>query len=671
MNYKRVSFGMPVVFILSLSLVLALAAIGFANVKLPAVISDNMVLQQRMKVPIWGWAEPGEMVKVKGNWQWFGASTKAGDDGKWNVKIRTPKAGGPFEIAIKARNTITLKNVLVGEVWVCSGQSNMWWPVKRSNNSEAEITAANYPNIRLFTVKRAVADRPQADCNGFWSECSTGTISEFSAVAYFFGRKLHEELSVPIGLIHTSWGGTPAESWTGAQALKALPEFKSMLEEIEQVRVNPQPFEKKYEQQMLSWQKKIDFSVPFTEPEGKGCTELDFNDADWEQMELPQSWDNIGMEDFDGLVWFRKEVQVPQSWVGKELIVQLGPIDDMDATLVNGVRVGGFELTGHWNTNREYRIDSAVIKPGRNIIAVRVLDSGGRGGIYGSAEQMKLRPAQAANETAISLAGRWRYKIACDLNSMPPKPGPPLRVNNPHAPTSLYNAMIAPLIRYGIRGAIWYQGESNVERAYQYRRLFPAMIQNWRNDWQQGDFPFYFVQIAPFKYVQPMVAAELRQAQLMTMLSAANAGMAVTMDIGDPNDIHPKNKQDVSRRLALWAMAKTYGCKGIVYSGPVYKAMKIEGNRIRLFFDYVGSGLVAKGSELTHFEIAGSDKQFVEAKAVIDGNTIVVFSDKVTEPVAARFAWSNTAIPNLFNKEGLPASPFRTDDWPGVTVDKM
>jgi len=420
---------------------------------------------------------------------------------------------------------------------------------------------------------------------------------------------------------------------------------------------------------MLQWQKKISFLGP----QGKDCTNADFNDTDWQQMEVPKLWGQPDLANFDGLVWFRKEVEIPQSWVGKELTLELGPIDDMDTTWINGIRVGGFETPGHWRTERKYKIGPTVIKAGRNTIAVRILDTGGGGGIYGTAEQMKLKPAGAADDTEILLAGTWRYKKSYDMQSMPSQPRPPLRVNHQNAPTALYNAMIAPLIPYGIGGAIWYQGESNASRAYQYRELFPAMIKNWRDDWQQGDFPFLFVQLANFMAVTPETVesawAELREAQLMT-LASPNTGMAVIIDIGEANDIHPKNKQDVGRRLALWALAKTYG-KNVVYSGPIYKSMNVEGNKVRLDFEHLGGGLVAGGSEsLKGFSIAGADQKFVWADAKIDGNTVVVSSDKVTEPVAVRYGWADNPVCNLYNKEGLPASPFRTDDWPGITIDK-
>lgn len=466
------------------SLLLAASSVPqvWADVKLPKVIGDHMVLQRGQPAPIWGWADQGEEVTVAAAGQIL--TTKADAGGRWRVVLAKLDAGRPLEMTVKGSsgNTVTIKDILVGEVWVCSGQSNMQMDVNSCKDAKRAIAAATYPNIRLFTVGREKAATPKTDCAGQWVECSPATVPGFSAAAYFFGRQLHLELKMPVGLIHTSWGGTPAQFWTSRKALESNPALK-----------------------------------PLAEGES----------------------------------------------------------------------------------------------------------------------------------------------------------------------SCLYNGMIAPLIPYAIRGAIWYQGEANVGRAYQYRTLFPAMIANWRADWGQGDFPFGFVQIAPFGgysddwSLNPAACAELWEAQTMTLKSAPNTGMAVTVDIADVEKIHPKNKdysgihptnkQDVGRRLALWALAKVYG-RDLVYSGPIYKAMTVEGNRIRLEFDHVGSGLIASdGKRLSHFTVAGADRKFVPAVAAIDGNTLVVGSDQISQPVAVRFAWRDDATPNFANKDGLPASPFRTDTWRGVT----
>jgi sialate O-acetylesterase len=450
------------------------AAVATAAVRLPAMIGDNMVLQRSRPVPIWGWASKGEDVTVSVAGQSLAA--KADDDGRWQVVLTKLDVGEPLEMTIKGSSgtTITLKNIAVGEVWVCSGQSNMAMGVSMCNSAKEEIAAANYPQVRLFPVAKEKALHPVGDVNGNWTPCTPQSIAAggwggFSAAAYFFGRELHKELHVPIGLIDTSWGGTTAESWTSRKALEANPALKPL----------------------------------------------------------------------------------------------------------------------------------------------------------------------AQGETSY-----------------------------------LYNGMIAPLIPYAIRGAIWYQGESNAIHAYQYRTLLPVMIANWRADWGQGDFPFGIVQLAPFRYghnKNPANCPELWEAQLITLKSTPNTGMAVTMDIGDVKDIHPKNKQEVGRRLALWALATVYG-RNLVYSGPIYKSMAMADGQIRLQFDHVGGGLISSdGKPLTDFTIAGADQKYFPATAVIDADSIIVRSDQVAQPVAVRYAWRDDATPNLANKEGLPASPFRTDAWKGVT----
>lgn len=522
MSSKEIKFNKSNTVVIFVILLSAISGAVFSDVKLPAVISDNMVLQQGKDIPIWGWAEAGERIMARVSWRSKAWKTKADESGKWIIKINPPGTAGPHEMTFSGKNTITIKNILVGEVWVCSGQSNMQMSVRSSANAEQEISNADYPEIRLFSVERKVAEQPQSDCVGSWSECSPKTVPDFSAVSYFFGRELHRELKVPIGLIHTSWGGTPAEAWTRRGVLESEPDCASILQRFDEAMAKYPEEKKKYDASLIQWQEAVE-------------------------------------------------------------------------------------------------------------------------------------------------------KAKAEGKDSPRRPNPPFGPGNPHSPAGLYNAMIAPLIPYGIGGAIWYQGESNADRAYQYRKLFPAMITNWRSDWGQGDFPFLFVQLANFMAVEsePVESAwaELREAQLMT-LSLPNTGMAVIIDIGDADDIHPKNKQDVGKRLALWALAKTYG-KDLEYSGPIYKSMRTEGNKIILDFEHIGSGLVAKGGEaLKGFAVAGADRKFVWADAKIEVDKVVVSSKEVNEPIAVRYGWANNPVCNLYNKEGLPASPFRTDDWPGITIDK-
>jgi sialate O-acetylesterase len=644
-------------------LVLLSSVIASAEIRLPKLVGDNMVLQRDQKLTIWGWADPGEAVTL----QFLGKSYTGtgGKDGKWTINLPAIKAGGPHEMIIRGKtSTLTIRNILVGDVWLASGQSNMEWKLKQTvTNHEQEIANANYPQLRFIDVANKIAFTPQTefDSEG-WKICNPQNAPEFSAVAYFFVRNLHQQYKVPMGVIMSEWGGTPAEAWVSASTLKTFPEYQASVTELLTKGNSLQTESEVYLASMREWETKISAQDRgFSENPLWTAAELDTDN--WPVMKLPTLWEPAGLPEYDGVVWFRKEIDLPASMAGKELELYLGPIDDIDSTWFNGVKVGH---TNGYNIDRKYTIPADLVMAGHNVITVRVIDTGGGGGMNGQEEQMKI----TGSGQSLSLAGEWRYNTALDLTDMPKRPS---GVRNQNSPAMLYNGMIAPLVPYAIRGAIWYQGESNAGRAYQYRTLFPAMIKDWRSQWGY-DFPFLFVQLANFMKTEPEPVesdwAELREAQAMT-LALPKTGMAVIIDVGEADDIHPRNKQDVGKRLALSARRVVYGESNVVHSGPSYKSMKIEGNKIRLTFANTGSGLVASGGELKEFAIAGPDKQFVWAEARIEGNTIVVSSDKVPAPVAVRYAWANNPDKaNLFNKEGLPASPFRTDDWPGLTVGK-
>jgi sialate O-acetylesterase len=639
-----------------------------AAVDLPSVLSDNMVLQRNRAVPVWGSANPGEQVTV--SFRDRTVSTKADADGKWRVDLPAGQAGGPFEMTVAGENTITLKNILVGEVWVCSGQSNMEMAVQSVCNASEEITQADYPEIRLFNVPRKASLKPLSDCEATWVACSPETVKGFSAVGYFFGRDLYNDKKVPVGLIGSSWGGTYAETWTPREKFMTCAG-------LEDVKTNILEQEKDgliyttYLEKVEAWEKVTHRGDPGNQGLAKGWAKTDFQDDSWKEITLPARIDEIeGNENFDGTVWVRKAVDVPESWAGKDLEVQLGAIDDFDITYFNGKQVGetGSRTVNSCWVQRKYRIPAAEVKAGRNVIAVRVFDNYYGGGFIGKPEQMKLLMADQPEVPPISLAGAWKYQIGVQLqpiNMNVYKPNPPLPLGTPNAPCALYNGMIQPLLPFAIKGALWYQGESNAGMAKAYQTLFPAMIESWREAWGQGDFPFLFVQLANFMAVQPEPSeagwAELREAQTMT-LNTPNTGMAVIIDIGEANDIHPKNKQDVAKRLYLAARSKGYG-ENIVYSGPLFESMAIQDGKAVLRFTHIGGGLVAKGGEpLKGFAVAGADGKFVWAQAKIEGETVLVSSDQVAEPVAVRYAWAHNPICNLYNKEGLPASPFRTDD---------
>ncbi|MGH9871495.1 MAG: sialate O-acetylesterase [Pyrinomonadaceae bacterium] len=643
----------------------------YAEVRVPSIIGDNMVLQQGMKVRLWGTASPGERVAVSFNSKTAQATT--GQQGHWQTFFGPFKAGGPFMLTIKASNTITIKNVLVGEVWICSGQSNMEWPLVNAKGGADEVAQANYPEIHLFTVEHSKAPSPLDDVKGHWVVTTPDQVAQFSAVGYFFGRELFQHLRIPIGLIHTSWGGTPAETWTSQEALAATPELKTMVDRYQEtLKFLPQR-RIDFERALAQWEEKNIPADPGNKGEALGYADAAFNTADWKKMNLPQYWEVAGL-DIDGAVWFRKAFESPEGWSGKDLVLNLSTIDDYDTTYFNGAKVGGIgkETANSHMAPRRYTIPGSLVHAGRNVIAVRVFDAVGGGG-FGSAGQLSLAPSGAKEAEAIKLDGAWDYKVELaiepkqpDWGSRPEEPGP----NNPNNPSVLYNAMIAPLTPYAIRGAIWYQGESNAARAYQYRTLFPLMIRDWRKAWGEGVFPFYFVQLANW---QPTKAepgesewAELREAQTMA-LREPHTGMAVIIDIGDANDLHPRNKLDVGKRLAVWALADTYHRK-VESSGPLFQSHSIEGNKVRIRFKHSGGLKTTDGGAPRGFAIAGADRKFFWADARIDGETIVVSSQNIPKPVAVRYAWADNPATNLYNRANLPASPFRTDDWPGLTV---
>lgn len=633
-----------------------------SEVALPALFTDNMVLQRDQDIPVWGKATPGGAVSVAMND--MARETTAAPDSMWEVRLPAMAAGGPYMLEISGATSQTFDNVMVGDVWVASGQSNMEWSVRNSNNAEAEIAAANYPNIRLYTIPRTVSLAPLEDiATTGWQPVTPETIPGFSAVAYSFGRKLQGELDVPIGLINTSWGGTLAEAWTSRAGLSTLDDFREEVANLE--ASNFEELADVYEAARREWDEAL---RTMEQGHQAGWDVSDFTPQNWTSMTLPGLWDDADrpLSAYDGIVWYHRTFEVPSAWQNQDLTLYLGAIDDQDITWVNGVEVGSMS---QYNAPRVYTIPASAVQAGRNVIAVRVLDTGGGGGFSGEPSEMRLEGPEGA--TSISLAGRWSYNASTSLQDLPEgRPSPPARQ---HTPTVLFNAMISPLIPYAMRGAIWYQGESNAGRAYQYRDLFPAMITDWRNQWGQGDFPFFFVQLANFMQAQTDPNEqnpwpELREAQTMT-LSLPNTGMATIIDIGEADDIHPRNKQDVGLRLALNALHIAYD-QDLVYSGPMYTNHERVDNTIVVTFDHIGGGLEAKGGALNGFTIAGEDQQFVWADARIEGNQIIVSSSRVAEPVAVRYAWANNPNATLYNAEGLPASPFRTDNWPGVTMGR-
>ena len=635
--------------------------------RLNALFSDHMVLQQNANVAFWGSSSTNEKVIVSGSWGKF-AEITSDENGQWKLYLPTPKAGGPFTVNISTSTSKeALEDVMVGEVWLASGQSNMempligWPPNDIINNAEEEIAKSNYPEIRMFTVERQLSLEPKATFNGKWKVCSPETSGNFSASAYFFARKLHKELNVPIGIIHSSWGGTPVEAWTSNAQIKNLGDFDAVLQTIDAKNQHNaiSDWFSKWKTQSIPNNEKAWNNLDFNDNE---ATQIDYNDSHWNYMNLPGRFDYIEEVEVDGAIWFRKNVYIED--LDFDYTLTIGAIDDMDATYVNGHKVGGFAGAGQSSTKREFTIPKSLFVSGKNTIAIRAVDIGGPGSFTG--------PMQLTNKAGlyIPLNGNWKYKLVAEIyqnnfylygieKSNKEKSTTIVKIH-PKLPSVLYNAMIHPLIPYTIKGAIWYQGEENVSRSEQYKRLFPAMIKDWRTKWNDN-FPFYFVQIAPFQYHggdrSLDQSQKLREAQRHA-LKVKNTGMVVTLDIGNFNNIHPSNKQDVGKRLAGLALAKDYG-KSLISSGPLFKSLKVSESKIILEFDYAGSGLMAKG-DLRGFEIAGSDEKFVLANAKIVYNKVELSAKTINKPMYARYAWKDKAVPSLFNMEGLPASSFTT-----------
>jgi len=624
---------------------------ALCNVKLPRLVSDGMVLQ-RGGAKVWGWADAGEKVTIKFNGKTYAAA--AGTDGKWGIKLSETKAGGPYTLEINAKNNITLKNILVGDVWICSGQSNMVLPMSRVSPLYGDVIAASKnDSIRQFLVPMEYDFKePREDLkSGRWESANPQTVLNFTATGYFFAKALYEKYRVPIGLVNASVGGSPAEAWLSEDALKEFPEHLETAKKfksdgyIEQIRTKEKAAND-------AWYKLIRESDKGLAAGEKRWYDPAYDSSNWPTMKLPGYWADGELGPVNGVVWFRKDIVVPDSMAGKPGKLLMGRIVDSDEIYVNGKLVG---TTSYQYPPRRYNVPSNLLKAGKNTIVARVVNTSGRGGF------VKNKPYEltAGNQT-IDLKGQWQYKLGATMDPLPPT------TFIQYKPVGLYNGMIAPLLNYTIKGVIWYQGESNTWKPLEYRKLFGALITDWRKEWNQGEFPFLYVQLANFMAAkdQPSESgwAEVREAQLKT-LSVPKTGMAVIIDIGEWNDIHPLNKKDVGERLALAARKLAYGDTKVVHSGPIYESMETAGNKIIIRFTNTGGGLVAKGGELKHFAIAGTDKKFVWAKAKIRGDKVIVWSDDVAKPIAVRYAWAdNPEGANLYNKEGLPASPFRTDD---------
>ena len=623
-----------------------------AEVKLPSIFSDNMVIQPNKPIKVWGWADKNEPVEIRFLNQT--KKVKADKSGKWTLTLEPVSYGGPYILEVKGKsNQIVSSNILVGEVWLCSGQSNMEWTVDKVDNADSEIANANYPQIRSFNVVKAISMKPEENFKGEWEVCSSSTVAGFSAVAYFFARKLNQELNIPIGIINSSWGGTDIETWTSQESFGKLDEkFNNRYKGLEITDFDK--YREENEVKERAYLNAMNNDPGITQEWYKTAYDASL----WKKMQIPQLWENV-LGQVDGIIWFKYNISLPEEMKDDSALIHLGAIDDDDVVWINGEKIG--ETKGY-TVDRIYNIPKGLLKKGMNTITIKVSDYSGGGGIYGSADNLYLE----AGGKKYPLAGEWLYKEAVtnkEFNYISLSPN--------MLPSLLYNAMINPITGFGIKGAIWYQGENNAGQAYNYRTLFPVMINDWRTKWGY-EFPFYWVQLANFMAKDNVPKdsewAELREAQTMT-LSLPQTGEAVITDIGDADDIHPRNKQDVGLRLALNALNKDYGRKDIAYSGPVFKTMNINADKAVIEFSNADNGFIVKNKYgyIEGFAIAGADKKFVWAKAYIEEGRIVVCSDQVKNPVAVRYSWSNNPDVNLFNKGGLPAAPFRTDNWKGIT----
>ena len=646
----------PTTFYRAAIVLLLLFAYGFmfGEVRLPRIISDGMVLQRDAEVKIWGWAASNEEVSVR-----FIDSTyvtRANEQGEWFVKLTGLKTGGPYSLQVKASNLVTVNDVMVGDVWVCSGQSNMELTMKSvSPIYGSEIANCENSNIRQFCVPQTYNfNAPQNDLpSGAWKTTTPKNILDFSAVAYFFGKALYEKYKVPIGLINSSLGGSPAESWMSEEALKTFPVHYSEAQRFKDSTLI-QHIEGQDNARIGAWYTLLrQKDQGYADPQ-KTWYNPGLNTSDWSCMNIPGYWASTELGKVNGVVWFRRKINVPSSMIGKETTLILGRIVDADSVFINGIFVG---TTSYQYPPRRYAIPSNIMRAGENTIVVRVISNSGEGGFVLDKAYEIVTP-----DTAIDLRGVWQYRLGAAMEPLASQTFVRWK------PLGLYNAMIVPLLNYRMKGVIWYQGESNAGRPVEYRELLPALVRDWRSGWKQGDFPFLIVQLPNFmeSKSEPSESnwAMLREAQLKA-LALPNTGLAATIDIGEWNDVHPLDKKDVGDRLALAAERVAYGDQKVVFSGPVYNSMKVDGNRVFLTFTNVGGGLMAKGGkELSCFAVAGPEKKFVWARAMIADNKVIVWSSQISNPAAVRYAWAdNPAGANLFNVEGLPASPFRTDEW--------
>ncbi|MEO6005044.1 MAG: sialate O-acetylesterase [Opitutus sp.] len=661
MRFSRTS-PRSIILVLAAALLMALSGPELAAAdqnSLPFVspiFGNDMVLQRGKTNTIWGWAAVGQEVRVTIGPNTAHALTQP--DGRWSVEIQPPPVGGPYSVVIDGPQHVELHNVLVGDVWFCGGQSNMAFGLEGARNGSAEVKAADYPKIRYFSVRSQVAYAPKVVVQGAWKVCSPANAGErfsgISAVAYYFARRLQQDVDVPIGLIQDAIGGTPAETWTSAEALRAVKDFDSPLDDLARLKAEGAP---EYGNFVAHWYDQYDQGQ-----KNNAWAQPDLDESSWKPVTLPDAFRELGVPDTPAVAYFRRTVVLPDPLPTGAARMLLGVIERMDTAFINGRWIGA----SAWVENpRVYRIPDGTLKPGVNVVTIRVLKTKPDGGFKTKPEELKL---VLGDKTEIALAGEWKGKLSVDAR--PPHPLPASYENWPVMPSVLYNGMLAPIAPLAITGTLWYQGEANSDRATQYRRVLPTMIADWRRTFAQGDLPFHIVSLPAFakrRETPPALDnwAELRAAQDFVAETVPNSGLAVAIDVGDPANLHPIDKKEVGERLALVALAKHYGRK-IPYSGPRFASVEKMPSALRVSFTHTDGGLVAKGGELGEFSLCGEDHVWHWAHAKLAGDTVIVSSSEVVSPIAVRYAWQSNPKATLYNGAGLPAVPFDSERTPAT-----
>lgn len=653
--------------VFSLSIFLTLSSFtSLSALELPGIFSDHMVVQHDQPVQVWGQAAPGASVELT-----LAESTqkiRADAAGAWRTEMVAPPVGGPYTLRIVSGDEERVfEDVLSGEVWIASGQSNMDWTVQNSDGKKEVLDSAEVPGIRLFKFPRTITHEPAAMADANWALANRGSVIDFSAVAWHFARKLHEETGRPVGLIQSAWGGTYVQAWMPYASLEKFDFMQTALEKYTRGQVDNETFQLPDE---AALREALRAHRQLMDPGNRGILSgwqlSHFDDGGWELFPVPGKLEAVAPST-DGAFWVRRSIEIPEDWVGKDLLLSLGPIDDFDHTYFNGYEIGstGPEVENAHGQPRHYTVPAERVQAGRNLIAIRVFDRYRDGGFMGEAGELTLRPAGSDGRDRIALAGDWRYTF--EFRAVDPEGSEVIRrlQPTPNQPAVLYNGMLHPIEPYGIRGAIWYQGESNSGRPEQYAELFPAMIEAWRERWGQGDFPFLYVQLANFKALQTEPAeggwALIREAQ-QAALKLPNVGEAVILDVGEADDIHPRDKQTPGHRLAALALAMAHG-KDLPHQSPTLAGTTVEGSAMRLRFEHVYGGLETRDGEPPRgFALLGQDGTWRWAEARIEkSDTIVLSHPEIEEPVAARYAWANNPIGNLNSAAGFPMSGFRTD----------